>query len=94
MENPDGTRELSTVVHEQVEEMLAQAGLSCRVTDSFTAGNTVMEHLWMGIDPSSIASAPFLPKTLFEDAEGNGSLGRRSRLGNDIEHDTSVFNML
>lgn len=70
MENPDGTRELSTVVHEQVEEMLAQAGISCRVTDSFTAGNTVMEHLWMGIDPSSIASAPFLPKTLFEDAEG------------------------
>lgn len=31
------------------------------------AGNTIMQHIFAGIDPSSIAAAPYTPQTLFTD---------------------------
>ncbi|MEA5050457.1 MAG: ASKHA domain-containing protein [Oscillospiraceae bacterium] len=34
------------------------------------AGNTVMEHLFAGLDPTPIGVAPFRPATLFRESEG------------------------
>jgi uncharacterized 2Fe-2S/4Fe-4S cluster protein (DUF4445 family) len=47
-------------VNEMIEELAAKAGIA--VTDVSlvsTAGNTVMEHLFLGIDPSPLGFVPF-----------------------------------
>ena len=54
--------ELSGVIRRQIFSFLAPFNVK-RV---FLAGNTVMQHIFAGLSPSSIAVAPFTPVTLFE----------------------------
>lgn len=49
-----------------IDEACAQAGVSrTSVTRMTLAGNTVMEHIAAGIDPTPIGTMPFTPPTLF-----------------------------
>ena len=70
MEHPEGTQTLQRVIRSQLDEMLCALGTSSKDIESlFVAGNTIMQHLFAGFDPSSIAVAPFTPRTLFDDCE-------------------------
>ena len=70
MEHPEGTAKLQIVIHSQLDEILRALGTSLQDIEAlFVAGNTIMQHLFAGINPSSIAVAPFTPQTLFEDSE-------------------------
>lgn len=74
MENGSGLLELGTAIRTQISDMLASL---CRendispdsVKEIFLAGNTVMQHIFAGISPVSIASAPFTPECYFDDGE-------------------------
>ena len=67
MEHPEGTETLSRAVRDQLDEMLRALGTGTEALSAlFVAGNTIMQHLFAGLDPSSIAVAPFRPQTLFE----------------------------
>lgn len=70
MEHPEGTEDLQSVIQNQLDELLHSLGTSLSALDAlFIAGNTIMQHLFAGLDPSSIAVAPFTPQTLFNDSE-------------------------
>ena len=70
MEHPEGTETLQRVVGRQLDEMLGALGTSSENIESLlVAGNTIMQHLFAGLDPSPIAVAPFKPRTLFEDSD-------------------------
>ncbi len=70
MEHPEGTETLRCAVHRQVDEMLASLGTETeKLSSLFVAGNTIMQHLFAGVNPGSIAVAPFRPQTLFEKPE-------------------------
>ena len=70
MEHPAGTANLQSVIHSQLDEILRALGTSLQDIEAlFVAGNTIMQHLFAGLDPSPIAVAPFTPRTLFEDSE-------------------------
>lgn len=70
MEHPEGTQTLQSAIHGQLNEMLGSLGTSLKDIESlFVAGNTIMQHLFAGLDPSPIAVAPFKPRTLFEDSD-------------------------
>ena len=74
MEHPAGTEKLQRVIREQLGDMLRALGTGeDALTSLFVAGNTVMQHLFAGLDPSSIARAPFRAQTLF-DAPDTGSV--------------------
>lgn len=67
MEHPDGARLFCEILRRQTAELLHRLGAnSVDLTELFVAGNTVMQHLYVGLDPSPIARAPFTPPTLFE----------------------------
>ena len=67
MEHPDGAATLRALLRGQTAALLRQLGAEPRLlTELFVAGNTVMQHLYAGLDPSPIARAPFTPPTLFE----------------------------
>ena len=67
MEHPAGTGTLSRAVRRQLDEMLQALGTGTEeLSQLFVAGNTIMQHLFAGLDPRSIAVAPFRPQTLFE----------------------------
>jgi len=64
--SPDGLRELQACVvdclNEIVGELCAQGGIRRRnILEAVVAGNTTMAHLLLGIDPSSLARAPYVP---------------------------------
>jgi len=67
MEHPEGTETLSRAVRQQLDRMLKALGTETEALSSlFVAGNTIMQHLFAGISPASIAVAPFRPQTLFD----------------------------
>ena len=73
MEVPDGLSRLSALIRDQLYAMLQEACSACgapvsAVKEMFLAGNTVMQHLFAGLSPVSIASAPFTPLSLFRGA--------------------------
>ena len=80
MNNSDGLERLSRVIREQVAGHLTDL---CAVADRgedevkqvAVAANTVMEHLYDGLDPASIAAAPFTPLSLFGDERGGAAVG-------------------
>ena len=79
MEHPEGTETLQRVVGRQLDEMLGALGTSSENIESLlVAGNTIMQHLFEGLDPSPIAVAPFTPRTLFEDCAQNSCHSERS----------------
>jgi uncharacterized 2Fe-2S/4Fe-4S cluster protein (DUF4445 family) len=71
---PDGLLLLGGAVRAQISEALA--GLCCdagrglgEITALAVAGNTVMEHLFCGLDPTPIGVSPFTPQSLFGDIQ-------------------------
>lgn len=67
---PEGRKELQDVLCRQMEQELAslcrEAGQDMdRIRCISVAGNTVMEHIFAGLDPQSIGVAPFRPLSLF-----------------------------
>lgn len=74
IDEPDGLTRLGGMIREQISDMLLSV---CRehgiahgeLTGIFLSGNTAMQHIFVGADPSGIAAAPFTPETYFDDGE-------------------------
>ena len=71
MDNEDGLATLRDAVRSQIRDMLGELcsehGIALSdVKEIFLAGNTVMQHIFAGISPVSIASAPFTPQSYFD----------------------------
>ncbi len=71
IDTADGLGALSQSIRGQILDMLqglcADNNIALSdVTDGFLAGNTVMEHIFAGIAPDSIAAAPYLPASYFD----------------------------
>jgi len=76
MENEGGLARLSALIRGQINGMLGSFGeLKYDIGELTVAGNTVMQHIFAGIDPSGMAAAPFTPATLFGDFYTPGALG-------------------
>ena len=58
--NKNGVEGLNCVLINAVNEMVEETGVAHKA-EMFVAGNTVMLHLFFGIDPSSIGVAPYTP---------------------------------
>lgn len=74
MDNENGLEALSSAIRGQISEMVGELcnehGIQVsEVKEIFLAGNTVMQHIFAGISPASIASAPFIPKSYFDDGK-------------------------
>lgn len=74
IDHPNGLSELCSLIRAQVFSMLKQlAGahgvLISQIRELFVAGNTVMQHIFAGISPASIAAAPFTPESFFENGQ-------------------------
>ncbi len=72
MTHAQGLETLSGVIRNQVFSMARQLCAENNVDFSAlrgmtVAGNTIMQHIFAGLNPSSIAVAPYTPVTLFED---------------------------
>lgn len=75
--NDEGLKELSSKIRKQVVSMAEKllkacsSNKECAVSaGSYSvrlviSGNTIMQHIFAGIDPASIAVAPFIPKEYF-----------------------------
>lgn len=79
-EGATGLRRLHAAVINEVNDMIgdlcAQAGVPpARVYEAVFAGNTTMQHLLEGVDPSALGEVPFAPAT------GHSLLVRASELG-------------
>ncbi len=82
---PGGLERMSQVIREQLAGYLAEtcgeAGRSVdEVRDIMVAGNTIMEHIFAGLSPSSIAVAPFTPLSLFGDTVNGADCGLTGRV--------------
>ncbi|WP_173452784.1 2Fe-2S iron-sulfur cluster-binding protein, partial [Eubacterium pyruvativorans] len=71
-EHEDGLEELTVCIRRQIFDMMREICREAeipedRVTEMSLAGNTIMQHIFAGLSPVSIASAPFRPETLFLD---------------------------
>ncbi len=74
MSHDDGLQTLSSVIRNQVMELgyglCRERGVNpAELCEAVIAGNTIMQHIFAGIDPSSIAVAPYTPVTLFVEDE-------------------------
>ena len=72
LERTDGLALLGDAVRGQIREMLQtlcrKSGRFYReIAEIFLAGNTVMQHIFAGLSPASIAAAPFTPLSRFDD---------------------------
>ena len=71
IERADGLALLGDAIRGQIRELLQtlcrKSGHFYReIAEIFLAGNTVMQHIFAGLSPVSIASAPFTPLSLFD----------------------------
>jgi uncharacterized 2Fe-2S/4Fe-4S cluster protein (DUF4445 family) len=71
MTNPEGLHELQDRIVQTlnglIDSILARTGVSPdNVYEAMIAGNTTMQHLFLGVSPAAIAATPFIP--VFEDA--------------------------
>lgn len=74
MEHGDGLDRLSSLIRQQVSQLLhelcKQSGKDIhQLHEIFVAGNTIMQHIFAGISPAGIAVAPFKAETLFSNGE-------------------------
>lgn len=74
MENEHGLSRLTGLIRNQVfgmvDDLCAEGGIDpAEVHTLYIAGNTVMQHLFAGIDPRPIALAPYVPEEFFDDGE-------------------------
>lgn len=70
MDHPDGLKQLAGAIRGQVDDFLRDACEKAghrpsEVVELAVAGNTIMEHIFTGLSPRSIALAPFTPLSLF-----------------------------
>ncbi len=66
MEHEDGLSLLSGLIREQVFNMVDELRGERNVKELFVAGNTVMQHIFAGLSPVSLAVAPFTALSLFD----------------------------
>lgn len=76
-----GVQHLSDIIDRQLQRMasacMAEAGIKA-VEESVVTGNTTMLHIYEGLDPASLAVAPFLTQSLF------GCVSRRTLAGKPV----------
>ena len=54
------TREIRATVNQLIAEAAAEAGIeTAHIVEMAVAGNPIMHHLFLGVDPSPLGSAPF-----------------------------------
>ena len=68
--NPTGLAELQAKIAQTlntlIDSILARSGVAVgNIYEMIIAGNTTMQHLFLGVSPAAIAEAPFIP--VFED---------------------------
>lgn len=66
MEHPDGLDKLRSVLlgcmNGLIEELCEETGIkSDRIMEAAVAGNTLMHHIFLGLDPQYLALAPYCP---------------------------------
>ncbi len=71
MKHPEGLMQPSALAHDQIKAMTRALLQALRLPDqppAFTAiaGNTIMQHLYAGLDPRSIVLAPYRPDHFFD----------------------------
>ena len=70
-QNSEGLEKLRGLILRSIEDEILRSGVDAASVRYITvAGNTVMQHIFCGLDPSSIAVAPFTPKSLFGETFG------------------------
>lgn len=79
----DGLHALHSVIMAEANDMLRElesvSGVqTSRIYEAAIAGNTAMQHLFEGVDPSALGEVPFAPAT------GHGQLLRAAELGLEI----------
>ena len=77
---PRGLTHMTQAIQGQLKDFLSaaceEAGCSPEQVVSITvAGNTIMEHIFAGLSPASIAVAPFTPLSLFGGHQPGASVG-------------------
>ncbi|MBN1881493.1 MAG: DUF4445 domain-containing protein [Deltaproteobacteria bacterium] len=87
--NPDSlntlTRLAGGAINELAERMVKRLGTTPdRITRITVAGNPTMEHLFFGIDPTSIALAPFSPAFTDAQVKKAGDLGLKTDPDADV----------
>ncbi|MGN1004409.1 MAG: ASKHA domain-containing protein [Oscillospiraceae bacterium] len=80
MTQADGLEQLTAAIRGQLNgylaELCAAAGRELDELSTVTvAANTVMEHIYAGLSPASIAAAPFTPLSLFGEWQDGGAFG-------------------
>ena len=80
MKNRDGLEFLSNTARNQLKDMILELckekGRSFEdLKEVFLAGNTVMQHIFAGIDPESLAKAPFTVPCYFENGAPSDFFG-------------------
>ena len=90
MDNSGGLSELNRAVVSQISSIASKMCSSCSVSVHdivrvCIAGNTIMEHIFRGLSPESIAKAPFTPKSLF------GSYVNANDLGFDFSPKSEAY---
>lgn len=74
MERDDGLELLKERIQSQIFAMIGELAADCgrageKPEELFAAGNTVMEHIFLGLSPAGMAVAPFRPISLFTERE-------------------------
>lgn len=77
---PGGLEQMTSAIREQLseyaQELCRKAGRQVEEIRAYSiAGNTIMEHIFAGLSPASIAAAPFTPLSLFGDEHPAADLG-------------------
>lgn len=75
--NNNGVEGLNGVLVNAVNEMVEETG-AAREGEMLVAGNTVMLHIFFGIDPSSMGVAPYTPVFLEARTEDGKAVGLRN----------------
>jgi uncharacterized 2Fe-2S/4Fe-4S cluster protein (DUF4445 family) len=69
MEHTDGLELLCNTIRNQIfsmaQQLLDKAGIASPLSELYIVGNTVMEHIFMGLSPAGLAVAPFKAESLF-----------------------------
>ena len=81
-ENEDGLKTLKDSIISAVDSAVSGFGADIRYV--CVAGNTVMQHIAAGLDPSGIAVAPFTPVSLFGTRHGAAQIGLSSCGGAEV----------